>query len=203
MRDSFYFGGTLDEFETQLAVFADQLVALRDYQLHYEKERITGGYWKFHLMLRDPRAEAAWLASTFDWAHGALPEPPRFEATLAAEYQQDQVHVRGDWSDRDAPNMQPVFEALKAHLDARGRLAAEGRTSTEADKSMEPESAMPEGTAQRGIKIGTAARVWEYHRAMKEGLSNRAAKARSHCDPSTYYRRCKEVTGEDPIEPYR
>lgn len=57
--------------------------------------------------------------------------------------------------------------------------------------------------APRGIKLGTAERVNEFHRLVKAGQSHRQAKARAHCDPATYCQWCKRVTGEDPIIPYR
>jgi hypothetical protein len=56
---------------------------------------------------------------------------------------------------------------------------------------------------KRGIKLGTAERVAEFHRLVKSGMSHREAKKRAHSDPSTYYRWCEEVTGEKPIESYR
>lgn len=57
--------------------------------------------------------------------------------------------------------------------------------------------------SNRGMKAGTPERIMEFHRLVKSGKSNRQAKEQAHCDPSTYYRWCKEVTGEDPILPYR
>lgn len=56
---------------------------------------------------------------------------------------------------------------------------------------------------ERGMKAGTAERVREMHRLLKQGLSQRQAKERARCDPSTYHRWCFEVTGEEPIPPYR
>lgn len=57
--------------------------------------------------------------------------------------------------------------------------------------------------SKRGMKIGTAERITEMHRLLKLGQSQRQAKKNAGCDPSTYYRHCKEVTAEDPILPYR
>lgn len=56
---------------------------------------------------------------------------------------------------------------------------------------------------KRGMKLGTAERVREFHRLVKSGLSHRQAKKQSRCDPSTYYQWCQEATGEEPKESYR
>jgi hypothetical protein len=61
----------------------------------------------------------------------------------------------------------------------------------------------PKPKKQRGMKVGTDARVREMHHLLKKGLSQRQAKRQSHCDPYTYYQYCLTVTGEEPIAPYR
>jgi hypothetical protein len=71
------------------------------------------------------------------------------------------------------------------------------------DKAEDKPNKADGATKTRGMKAGTENRVREAHRLMRSGLSQRQATKRAHTDPSTYKRWCKEVTGEEPIEPYR
>ncbi len=64
-------------------------------------------------------------------------------------------------------------------------------------------AATKQAAGTRGMKLGTAERVREFHRLVKSGYSHRDAKKHSRCDPSTYYRWCLEATGEEPIQSYR
>lgn len=55
---------------------------------------------------------------------------------------------------------------------------------------------------ERGIKAGTDERVKNAHGLLKVGKSRRAAFREAHTDSRTYYQYCRQVTGEEPIEPY-
>ena len=87
-----------------------------------------------------------------------------------------------------------VWAALIAYLRELGWLGPE---------ATEPVAAAREKMPERGMKVGTGGRVREFHKLLKEGNSHRQAQKRAHCDPSTYYRHCYSVTGEEPIAPYR
>lgn len=51
------------------------------------------------------------------------------------------------------------------------------------------------------VKAGTEERVREFHYLRSQGLSVRKAREKTHCDPRTYYDRCKELLGEEPFWP--
>ena len=88
-----------------------------------------------------------------------------------------------------SPALLGYFDAMVAAVKQRWPNPTEARASRESGP-------------ERGMKIGTAERVREMHRLLKSGMSQREAKGLARCDPSTYYRRCREVTGEEPIPPY-
>lgn len=61
----------------------------------------------------------------------------------------------------------------------------------------------PAEAEKRGMKVGTADRVKEAHRQLKlRNASRHTIFKRVHIDPRTYDTWCKQVTGEDPVEPY-
>ncbi|MBV7328399.1 hypothetical protein KFU94_09090 [Chloroflexi bacterium TSY] len=91
------------------------------------------------------------------------------------------------------PNNENQIEALEQKPDSEDPTMVDSREQNEGTTSIN----------ERGMKLGTSERVNEFHRLVKEGYSHRKAKKSAHCDPSTYYRWCKEATGEDPIKPYR
>lgn len=98
---------------------------------------------------------------------------------------------------RDAIDMEREQKLLALGLTADGK-----QPTTKA--AAQPE-APPEDTSKSrlGPKTGTLERVSEFHRLVKSGMSQRQAKAKARCDPSTYYQWCKQATGEEPIVPYR
>lgn len=51
-------------------------------------------------------------------------------------------------------------------------------------------------------KVGTLERVRMAHRYAKRGMGLVAACKKAHVDTRTYYQRCREATGEDPVIPY-
>lgn len=87
-----------------------------------------------------------------------------------------------------------IVAKLRARIEALEKQVAERQPAPPAN---------PPTTTKRGIKLGTAERVNEFHRLVKSGISHRQAKKQSRCDPTTYYQWCREVTGEEPITPYR
>jgi hypothetical protein len=95
-----------------------------------------------------------------------------------------------------------LLQSPMPHTRERQREVSdqEAKKNREAKTTGQTEVEIPE---KRGLKVGTAERVMEMHRLLKLGQSQRQAKKNAGCDPSTYYRHCKEVTAEDPILPYR
>lgn len=87
----------------------------------------------------------------------------------------------GDW-----PELRATWDGLRAELVHLGFLAAVS-VAKERD--------------ERGMNSGTPERVKAFHELVKHHKTHNEAKRKSHCDPRTYYDRCKEVTGEDPIYP--
>lgn len=96
-----------------------------------------------------------------------------------------------------------TYEILRTQ--ASHRMAQQNIHHPQQDRWAKPSSEVEpkREESKRGIKLGTSERVTEFHRLVKSGMSHRQAKKQAHCDPSTYYQRCKEVTGEEPIAPYR
>jgi hypothetical protein len=97
----------------------------------------------------------------------------------------------------------PALNYFGRLLDECGQSIPENEATEMATPSDDEIERWADRETQRGMKIGTAERVTEFHRLLKSGYSQRLAKKSVRCDPSTYYQWCKEVTGEDPIEPYR
>lgn len=87
----------------------------------------------------------------------------------------------------------PEFERILTKLQSK---------STDKEPFPQPQQSN-ERLTPRGIKLGTAERLREMHRALKQGLSHRQAAKQARSDTDTYRKWCKEVTGEEPIEPYR
>jgi hypothetical protein len=69
------------------------------------------------------------------------------------------------------------------------------------DRAARVESKAPKRD-ERGINAGTAERVKKMHELMgTRKHSQEWCRKRAHIDPRTYKDKCKQVTGEDPIQP--
>lgn len=71
------------------------------------------------------------------------------------------------------------------------------------EKAQVIEPMPPKEPVRTGMKIGTDERVRRMHGLLKAGWSFRRAEKEAHSTTTTYRQRCREATGEDPIEPYR
>lgn len=85
----------------------------------------------------------------------------------------------------------PAFEELAQMII--DQFPRQADTSTD-DKTHE--------RSKRGTKVGTHDRVREAHRLLKGGMGVTKACKQAHTDTRTYYQRCEEATGEEPIVPY-
>ncbi|MCB0079600.1 MAG: hypothetical protein KDE47_01650 [Caldilineaceae bacterium] len=103
------------------------------------------------------------------------------------------VEPRPEPYSKQLQQIQDNLERLKALLESRN-LQQSGEQSLAKQQS---------STQKRGMKVGTAERVREMHRLLKTGMSQRQARAGAQSDVATYYKYCLEVTGEEPIIPYR
>lgn len=154
---------------------------------------------RYHPLKLSVQYLSAWLTKDGEWTCNAYPlDAMVFDVTVLGE---NKIKV-----DASSSTLDSVFTKILRALveDYQVKDVADyifPSTPDSKGKSDSPEL-MPI-PCPRGMKLGTAERVMEFHRLVKHGLSHRQAKEQSRCDPSTYYRWCKEATGEEPIHPYR
>lgn len=169
---------------------------------------------KRHLFQKNQKEYERLQAEEAMWddyvALGKLPSPKQLESNptlhgLFVEQHEkyiQQQEERGEplYLDGAAEAWEEAKRLYRQHLIEQSKRARGIGTVVDNGESSK---AIPKPREKRGMKAGTANRVREMHRLLAKGLSQRQAKSRSHCDPTTYYRWCLEVTGEEPIEPYQ
>jgi hypothetical protein len=97
----------------------------------------------------------------------------------------------------DASPAEDFFDGLLAQLENDYLRKAQARGSGTA------ENGEGEQDNNHGMRAGTSDRVKAAHELLKQGkISRRAAFKQAHTDSRTYNQYCKQITGEDPIEPY-